>query len=93
MKKSLMKKPIGIGIEVKSPFHTNDKPATKLIESQHKTSIFASQKGNPFDPTQKVKITPDVEDDYCTCERCPHCGKKIRRNLPIKPLMYGSVRF
>jgi len=63
-------KTLGIGIEIKSPFHNNDKPIDKLVEKQSVNSLFKSQ-----------NITPD--DDYCTCERCPHCGKKIRKTQPM----------
>ena len=80
---------MGIGIDIKSPFNNNDKPADKLIANQTKNSIFANHKGGLI---IHGNISPIIDDDYCTCERCPHCGKKIRRQS-YKPLMYGGINF
>jgi len=81
-KKNMLKgKTMSIGIGVKSPFNDNNKPANKLMEKQQKASIFAAEKRNPFLPPQKSSISD--KEDYCTCERCPHCGKKIRRTQPM----------
>jgi hypothetical protein len=64
----------------------------KKLNNEVKTEIKSPFSGQPMDPfgmgssplrtQQSGFMQKPVDDDYCTCTRCPHCGKKLRRSGP-----------